>query len=81
MSHTLTGRLTGAVYLTLLGVALVLGDTEQRAAALLVAAVLLAQLTVRRHGTTTPQVRAASGVSAPRGSAECPSPVAPVPEG
>jgi hypothetical protein len=81
MTRTLTGTLTGAVYLTLLSVALVLGDTEQRAAALLVAAVLLARLAVRRHGTTPPQVRAASGVSAPRGLAECPSPVAPVPEG
>jgi hypothetical protein len=81
MTHALTGTLTGAVYLTLLGVALVLGDTEQRAAALLVAAVLLARLAVRRHATATLQVRAASGLSAPRGFAECPSPVAPVAEG
>jgi uncharacterized membrane-anchored protein len=81
----MTSSLTGVVHLILvttgLTAALVLGNTEQRAAALVVASVVLTQLAVRRHAARSPQVGAASGLSAPRGFAECPSPVAPLSEG
>jgi hypothetical protein len=77
----MTNALTSVVYLSLLTAGLVLGDTEQRVAAVVVAAVVLAQVALRRRGTAAPRAAAAPGRAATSGLTELSSAVTPLAEG